>query len=321
MKALLKNENWQKERKEFNLRVLLWGPHFLVCVRLVGFLAAGLKTLSAPKPESLKDDFLFTPGLQEEQGKQLAKPSDKRTEDPEILVDDYAAARARLQKIKGLLPAAKRLALAVSTDESAKLLTTRQGAVEDGGAAATSLVDNRTLERFLTKTEGALRRLHQASIEHAKQVIQAAKFLPALLAFGPWGEETFDSSHKVGACVNFQRAELLFKSYLSPCEHAGGLNERLEEVEKQVLSKLRFENAGDGDVLLTTAAAVGSLRATSESMTHAVTVAGDLGKDSVFGIKCTIIGNHNEIIWDIENHVSALECRAAAAVAENCRDK
>lgn len=220
---------------------------------------------------------------------------------PGLLIDEgRTEAKARLEQVKRLLPAAERLALAVGFDQASELLAIVQGALQQ--------VDERKVDASHKKLNDALQALctlHNAAIGRAKEIIRTDRDFPVLSPLIMQGD---DKSARLGRDTE----HLIMLTHHSLCECSAKLAHMFDGVSIRVLSERNFRDVEDGDVLLNTAISLESLRAISSFRRHFAAVADDLREDAISSLKISLSGRSQMGIRNIEGNLALLRVRVAS---------
>lgn len=170
----------------------------------------------------------------------------------------------RLRKVKALLPAAERLASAVATAKSRKLLTRVQELIR-ATDPATSTADNRKLKRDLEKALGALRRLREAAVEEGNKMLQAEEYLYPILPLDCLTKDF--AAHLAGdEIISYIQDGFFVKSYQGVYESAARLRKRFSDARRRLTADQRFENEEDEEALIDAALVLESLGTTRQEL-------------------------------------------------------
>lgn len=226
-----------------------------------------------------------------------AEKAEEITEKDQVLreVAIRAQTEARLEKVKGLLPAAERLASAVATDKSTQLLTTLQEIIR-ATDLTTPATDSEELEGNLKGALRALRKLHEAAIKRGSEILQASKFLHPIPPLSHFIDE--DLGTQIGnEEIRKNVLEGFFvRSYQGIFRSATRLYRRFTDAGRRLGADRRFESEEDGGVLMDAALTVEALSSTTKDLRQLSSLAAHVEKALHAETKALLTMEHEKTI-------------------------
>lgn len=233
--------------------------------------------------------------------------------------------RKRFEKIKELLPAAEKLAAAVGTAKSQSLVETVQGIVSASDGAPSVITDTDQLQENLDKALGALRKLHEAAVEHGNEISLAlqsvlAHQIPPLDLYmrdeGAAEEGKEDEARKAAS-------DFFIKAYQGVYESAKKMSERFINIRGRLLScDKQFESEKGAEMLMDAALSIGCLRATGTELYRLNGHAAELKKAALLEVEMEFMAVHEETFLTVEAamHVHQMFLEVAGEALRNIDD-
>lgn len=274
----------------------------------VGLLTVGMKRHYARKTDT-------HPRKQAELGPGEAQKEDEPAKEgkpigKEKVPVDEAQTRARLEAIRELLPAAARLAAALDSPESQRLLTIVQKSVGQLEMDPAKVPD---IKASLQSGLKALRSLHQDAIERAEAIMEADKFLPGPAEMGPWEQTSTEALLGGEQGPEGTAVSPLMTNLRSFHQIAVKMSRRLADVHARMSVLRTFKGERDGQLLLATAAGLEALLATNEAKQHAVTVAQHLRESVSGGVEALFLVQRENALYELQQKFEVMRLVANLA--------
>lgn len=262
----------------------------LALIFLVGLLTVGLKRQAAAAPPDL--------AAAEKPGKEEMLTVLKKSEDKRI-----AEAIDRLEKVKGLLPAASRLASAVDSEESKKLMAEMQEGIRK---ASEVITDRKQLESCVDGALKTLQKLQRTAIEKAVIIVQGDSSLLGCSSLRPLVETiaTFSSEGEYEVMRSYIRT---FESF---CETDLCLSQRCNEIANWISTQKPFKNETHKKRLLAIAFAVERLQEISAFRRHLALMGNEMSEGAVSAVRGLLLEEKRTVMREIEGCKEVLKMRA-----------
>lgn len=266
----------------------------------LGFLSVDVRRPSAQKAGvRSKPDADMTVGKAPEEGEGPAEEgaaADLPAGPAFMAEDPTAEIRARVENVRGLLPAAKRLGAAVDSVQAKKLLRRVQETVGALEAEAAEVGNSKRFEAALEVALQAFGSLHQAAIEQAKA---AAKLDSPPLPFAvmePWGDDAAGAMPDLEQEIASETMRPFMTSLRSVHQSILKLSQRRSELHSRLSTGRHFVGEDDGHLLTSAASDFGLLRATTEAKRRATEAAEEL-KEGILDVIRTSLLARRENAW------------------------
>lgn len=265
-----------------------WGLSVLLALLIcVSLLTVNLKQPSVHKADIRTEAAATeTPSAEVPKEPESAKgeePIAEPLEGPQVATEDRTAEIcARLEKVRGLLPVAKKLASLVAWTESKQLLSRVQESVGALEAQPAETQDSKNLEEALENGLDALRKLHEAAIERADAIMQTEISRSASGLMGLDVEEAPEAISEIDEEIEAETVRPFMTFLHSLHERDDGLCCLLGNVRVRLSKGGRFADEQDERLLQAAAEGLEFLYAASESRTQVIRTSEILHK-SVFG--------------------------------------
>lgn len=215
---------------------------------------------------------------------------------------------ARLENVKGLLPTASRLALAVGSAESKRLLADVEQIV---GNAPHMTMDSKGIEDSVASALGALCRLQQAAIEGAAAIMQADSSLPGFPSLGFRKQSIPEITLDLEKHTDQKTVKAFLQTFRSFYESDGCLLEGSHQAAKRVSAQKLFEDEMHGERLLRTALAMETLKDISACRRRLAAMGADLGRGVLQAAKGLLLAERENSMADIKAFKDFVEVRVA----------
>lgn len=276
----------------------------LALVVCVWFLSADKKTGAVSEAGSALGDEASEPFYEAAEG---ASTQDYHLAS-KLLVDDELKERRRLERVRGLLPSASRLAAAVGTNEAQKQLINLQKALSAASLAAKSPLNDNRVEESLTCAMDALRSLHRTAVQQATVLAQDGAEVPVLSLLD--SGELEDSVKNELQHVIDDESVAPFTVYMRSLQDSViDMSRRFERSRERLLAATEFTDEKDENMLVSAAVELEWMRTLRERKRQVVSRATTMKKCAVCGIRVSLKFEVEERIRIMQGSVELLGAR------------
>lgn len=227
--------------------------------------------------------------------------------------DRMQQARTRLEKVKALFPATKRLALVVNSVESHVLLKKVANILAENDMASPATTRAEKFEAFLANALKAIRKLQRIAIKEAAVVMQADKSHVDFSTLALVSEHSTDVLFRLEQCSEELTVQPLVRTYRSLLDSADTLNKQYRDSAKRLFSQRLFQNEGDIDVLVEIAASFEALRDVGSSRRRLYALGLETEKNVLEAVKMMFLARRNHALRDVEGDLQMLRLRCSLA--------
>lgn len=217
--------------------------------------------------------------------------------------------KARLGRVKALLPAAETLALAVDSEEAQNLLKTLRNSIGEKDTETQEAEEVERLETSVAKALRTLRSLYHAALKEADAIMQVDRLAPGLPTLGFTPEAIEHALVDIEALSEQQVTRPLIRTYRSLLRNGAVLTNRIQKFVEKLNLQRPFQSEVDEEVLFSTACALEALRATSASRKRLTHVGQELAKVVIEGVKLGYVQYHERALLDIEGELQLIHLR------------
>ncbi|CDJ43330.1 hypothetical protein, conserved [Eimeria tenella] len=204
-----------------------------------------------------------------------------------------AKEQSRVEIVRGLLPLAVRLALALDSQESQVLLDGARESVKKAEAAGASATKEAGREMHLDNAVQALRRLHQMSLQQAQALAKAGSKVPNFSLLDQ--DESGGVMTALLSDIIEGEAVFPFVVYLRSLQQSAiNVCQKFDVAHKRLLMSARFANEADGELLLSAAAELEWLRSMGDRKAHILQRARKVEETAMSGIRIRLLSTVEE---------------------------
>ncbi|CDI79736.1 hypothetical protein, conserved [Eimeria acervulina] len=238
-----------------------------------------------------------------------ASPQEGQPTGTPPLSDQTEKIRRRLDKVKGLLPSAARLATAIGSEEARRLLAAVEENAKPGGMAERNTADHDMIQTRLHVALDGLRELHRIALHEGETLLgYDADILPVSLPVSHEGHEDLylllqeGEGKTVGAFLKYIRS---FEESISD------MSRRIADLHVSLSLEPELHDESDGELLVSVAKKLECIRSLKNRRERSRDRAKELVVGATYGVKLVLLHTIEESAWKLQGTLEVAQAHAS----------